>query len=112
MTDTLWSEPVEPSDEEKEKVLGELAAKMKKLRDAQPDEAAIQKAKDATRRLLGIAEGDTGQSRRVADFLLAWWNAGECGGFDFADLWNVDMEIADDMVTVFALLPNFRDYPD
>jgi hypothetical protein len=32
-------------------------------------------------RLLAIAQADTGQSRRVANFLLAWWNAGECGGF-------------------------------
>ena len=33
-------------------------------------------------RLLAIARSDTGQSRRVANFLLAWWNAGACGGFD------------------------------
>lgn len=25
-------------------------------------------------RLLEVARADTGQSRRVADFLLAWWN--------------------------------------
>ncbi len=38
--------------------------------------------KAAFHRLVAIAQRDTGQSRRVADFLLAWWNAGECGGFD------------------------------
>lgn len=27
----------------------------------------------ALARLIKIAKGDTGQSRRVADFLLAWW---------------------------------------
>jgi len=29
------------------------------------------------RRLLAVAHGDTGQSRTVAGFLLAWWNARE-----------------------------------
>ena len=29
----------------------------------------------ALERLIAIAHSDTGQSRRVADFLLAWWNA-------------------------------------
>lgn len=33
----------------------------------------------ALERLLGHAQRDTGQSRRVADFLLAWWNAANCG---------------------------------
>jgi hypothetical protein len=39
-------------------------------------------AKDALAaldRLVAIAQSDTGQSRRVANFLLAWWNAGSCG---------------------------------
>jgi hypothetical protein len=31
----------------------------------------------ALERLIDIAHRDTGQSRRVADFLLPWWNAGE-----------------------------------
>lgn len=38
-------------------------------------------------RLVQIAKGDTGQNRGVANFLLAWWNAEECGGFDLTDLW-------------------------
>jgi len=36
----------------------------------------------ALERLLDHAQRDSGQSRRIADFLLKWWNAGECGGFD------------------------------
>jgi hypothetical protein len=63
-------------------------------------------------RLVTIAKGDTGQSRRVANFLLAWWNAGDNGGFDFTDLWNVDQAIVDDMVTVFGLIARMRIYPD
>jgi hypothetical protein len=70
------------------------------------------KQKAAIERLIRIAQSDTGQSHRVANFLLAWWNAEECGGFDFTDLWNVDTVIADDMVTVFGLLANLNSYPD
>ncbi len=40
----------------------------------------------ALNRLLAIAQSDTGQARRVAKFLLAWWNADDCGRFDFRDL--------------------------
>ena len=56
--------------------------------------------------------GDTGQSRNVANFLLAWWNAAECGGFDLTDVWGVDPSIAVDMVTVFAMMAECRRYPD
>lgn len=67
---------------------------------------------DALARLIEIAGGDTGQSRLAANFLLAWWNAGTCGGFDLTDLWNVDREIADDMRQVFGLVATSRHYPD
>lgn len=62
--------------------------------------------------LLKHAQGDTGQSRRVADFLLAWWNAGECGAFDLTTAWGVDDAIVEDMVTVFRLAVRARSYPD
>lgn len=67
---------------------------------------------DALRRLIQIAKSDTGQSRRVADFLLAWWNAGSCGSFDLTTLWGVDRAIADDMVTVFGLIARVGEYPN
>ena len=44
---------------------------------------------EALRRLVAIAKKDHGQSRRVANFLLAWWNPNTCGGFDLTDLWAV-----------------------
>lgn len=66
----------------------------------------------ALERLIQIAKHDTGQSRRVADFLLAWWNAGTCGKFDLTDLWGVDDVIAADMVSVFSLVANCHKYPD
>lgn len=68
----------------------------------------------AFERLLRIAHSDTGQSGRVADFILAWWNAGSLGGFDLTDLFAVDRAIADDMSAVFswlAHLPN-AEYPN
>jgi hypothetical protein len=62
-------------------------------------------------RLMRIAMGDTGQCRRVADFLLAWHNAEENGGWDPTDLWNVDASIAEDMLTALRLLHMENRYP-
>lgn len=58
----------------------------------------------ATRRLIEIARSDTGQSRRVADFLLAWWNGDDLGHFPIEHLWNVDRAISADMVTILTYL--------
>lgn len=66
----------------------------------------------AIQRLIAIARSDTGQSRRVADFLLAWWNADSCGGFDLTHLWGVDRAVAEDIVTVFCLVARLHHYPD
>jgi hypothetical protein len=65
----------------------------------------------ALERLLVIAARDTGQSRRVADFLLAWWNAGTCGSFDLTTMWGCDTAIVDDMVIVFAYVGHNNHYP-
>ena len=66
---------------------------------------------EALARLIEIAQRDTGQSRRVADFLLAWHNAAENGGWDITDLWNVDQSIGDDMFTVLHLIRAEQRYP-
>jgi ParB family chromosome partitioning protein len=66
----------------------------------------------ALERLLRVAGRDTGQSRRVANFLLAWHNAEENGGWDPVDLWNVDAAIADDMFKVLRLIRESHRYPD
>lgn len=58
----------------------------------------------AFERLLKLAQSDTGQSRRVANFLLAWWNAESLGRFDITDLFGVDSTIAADMAAVFTSL--------
>ncbi len=65
----------------------------------------------AVRRLLTVAKRDTGQSEIVANFLLAWWNARTCGGFNLTDIWGVDRKIAEDMVRVFTLVAFVNEYP-
>jgi hypothetical protein len=61
-------------------------------------------------RLMRVALGDTGQCRRVADFLLAWHNAEENGGWDPTDLWSVDSAIADEILTALRLLLKMNRY--
>ena len=62
--------------------------------------------------LIRVAQGHTEKSRRVANFLLAWWNAAECGGFDLTDVWGVDTALSADMLKVFALVVACQHYPD
>ena len=62
-------------------------------------------------RLIAIALRNTGQSRRVADFLLAWHNAAENGGWDPTDLWSVDDAIASDILTTLSLIAADHRYP-
>ena len=62
-------------------------------------------------RLIGIALGDTGQSRLVANFLLAWHNASENGGWDPTELWGVDQQISLDMLKVLHLVRLTHRYP-
>lgn len=66
----------------------------------------------ALERLIKVAKSDTGQSKRCANFLLAWWNATNCGGFDFTDFWMLDRQITDDMLTVAKLIARSNHYPD
>lgn len=67
----------------------------------------------ALEKLLNVAHEDTGQGWRVANFLLAWWNADVHGGFDLTDLANVDPHIGADMATIFTFLAREEDivYP-
>jgi len=59
---------------------------------------------ESMERLLEVAERDTGQSRKVANFLLGWWNAPVCGGFDLTDLWGLDAELQRDIVYVIVYI--------
>ena len=78
---------------------------------AQEANARLEDGLAALRRLVEIAKGNTGQPRRVADFLLAWWNPAACGTFALTDLWAVDADIVDDMVSVFQLVADQQEYP-
>jgi hypothetical protein len=74
-------------------------------------ELAIAPARAALDCLVAVAQSDTGQARRVANFLLAWWNAGACGGFDLTDLWMLDRAIADNILAVARLISVRHEYP-
>lgn len=67
---------------------------------------------EAMETLLRVAESDTGQSRRVASFLLAWWNATTCGGFDITDLWALDVQLVEAMFVVMATVAKNQIYPE
>lgn len=56
----------------------------------------------ALEQLISHAKRDSGQARRVANFLLCWWNAGTLGSFDFTELWMLDDDILRDVITVFT----------
>jgi len=68
---------------------------------------------EALERLFKLAESYSGQSRRAANFLLAWWNATDNGGFDLADLFG-DRLVDADMGLVFLYLGGREGaiYPD
>lgn len=61
-------------------------------------------ARAALTRLLPIAMSDTGQARRVANFLMAWWNGPDLGHFEIADMFGLDVAIANDITTVIGFL--------
>ncbi|QGQ72500.1 DUF7673 family protein [Halomonas sp. PA16-9] len=68
--------------------------------------------RQALERLIAVALRDTGQSRRCADFLLAWHNAGENGGLDLTTLWGMDEELASACGVVFLWIASHRAYPE
>lgn len=66
----------------------------------------------ALERLIKIAKRDTGQCRRVANFLLSWWNAEACGAWDLTDVWSLDRAITDDIFIVLGFVAQGCVYPD
>lgn len=66
----------------------------------------------ALERLIAVAQGDTGQSRHIADLLLAWHNAGESGGFDFTSFWAIDDSLVADSLRLITWISRSRVYPD
>lgn len=66
----------------------------------------------ALERLIAIAKRDTGQCRRVANFLLSWWGVDSCGAWDITDVWSLDCAITQDIFTVLSFLAQGCVYPD
>ena len=62
------------------------------------------RAESAVGRLFEIASSDTGQSARIARFLMAWWNGTDLGDFAISDMFGLDTAIADDIATVMTWL--------
>ncbi len=71
----------------------------------------IENAK-ALDRLIGVAQTKTSQGKIVSDFLLSWWNADACGGFNLRDIWATDTQVCQDMLATFELISRLRSYPD
>ena len=71
----------------------------------------IENAK-ALERLIHVARTKTSQGKIVSDFLLSWWNADACGGFNLRDIWATDAEVCKDMLATFELVSRLRSYPD
>jgi hypothetical protein len=61
-------------------------------------------ARAALTRMIPLAMSDTGQARRVANFLMAWWNGPDLGHFEIADLFGLDIAIANDITSVIGFL--------
>lgn len=61
-------------------------------------------ARAALTRLIPLAMSDTGQARRVANFLLAWWNGPDLGHFEIAHIFGLDVAVANDITTVIGFL--------
>lgn len=55
---------------------------------------------DAFARLVRIASASGPDARRAADFLLAWHNAEDHGGWNPRDLWLLDKRTAQDILDV------------
>ena len=65
----------------------------------------------ALERLLEVARADTHQARYAANFLLAWWNASDLGGFALTDSWGPDDALREDLVTLFCFIARNKTYP-
>lgn len=68
--------------------------------------------RNALEQLLQVAGTDTGQARKVANFLLAWYNAEENAGFDLTELWGLDAALVAACAVVFVWVAGNRAYPD
>jgi hypothetical protein len=91
------------SDEEAQRVANQFAARRREQDERTARLPAIRmEGEAALRRLLPIAQGNTGQCRHVAAFLLGLYN-GTRFPFDLTDLRAVDSEIFGDCMAVLQM---------
>jgi hypothetical protein len=81
-------------------IASERIAKLNAWRDQRPAVEAAGVA--ALKRLLPLAHGDTGQSRRIAAFLLGCYN-GKRFPFNLTDLRGLDIELFEDCIAVLRM---------
>lgn len=80
-----------------------FAAQMQRLAEFDAAKPAINaKGREALVRLMRIAQGDSGQCKRVAGFLLGLYN-GNRFKYDMTDLRGLDLEIFEDCIAVLRM---------
>jgi len=99
--------PLSPErQEELLKHLEDVAHRHERASEIRPDQL------QALDRLIKVAQGCTGQSALLANFLLAWQHAPEYGGFDLKDLWGLDFELREDAVAVLGMIAYAQRSPE
>lgn len=78
----------------------EQMQRLENFRKGRP--AAIKDGTDALKRLMRVAQSDTGQSKRVAHFLLGLFN-GDRFAFDLTDFRGLDLQLFDDCMKVLRM---------
>ncbi len=71
---------------------------------AMTSDQVTDKEREALDVLFDWAERDTGTSGRCRRLLFAWWNGRELGGYDFSDLWSLDDNILEAVMTTIRLI--------
>jgi len=81
----------------------EWEQRMKQMQiDIAENKGLVKEAQEPLKRLIKVAEGDTGQSVRIARFLLGLYN-GPAFPFDLTDLRAIDRSLKNDCLAVLAM---------
>lgn len=75
------------------------------------EERLDDETRGALERLIAVALNVTGQSERVANLLLAWYDGHENGGFILTDFWSLDDTLVDDSLLLITWVSRNRFYP-
>jgi len=81
----------------------EFEQRMKQIQlDIAENKELVKAAQEPLKRLIKVAEGDSGQSVRIARFLLGLYN-GTAFPFDLTDLRGIDRSLNNDCFAVLAM---------